>query len=142
MMLRIMSLVFSLVALTFSVKTYIVVKKRDIEVEEDFKKYNKEKKESFLIEKLQDKKKEVLERVSVVNQHINSTALCYNSYGGKLNKKMKKFIEENTYREEALQDVLDCIDETIRYLKNPDYYVSEKQIMMLQRKLSEKNKEE
>lgn len=140
MMLKIMSLVFSLVALTYCVKTYIVVKKRDIKIGEDFKKYNKKKKELFLIEELQNKKEEILVEARNEPSYRIARTWNFNLLGEELDEKVKLLREEERYKEELLRTIADCINETVCYLKNPENYVSEKKIVMLQKKLSDEKR--
>lgn len=58
------------------------------------------------------------------------------------NLAVERIREENECHNRAIADLKICFDEVIEYLENPESYINKKKVIMLQRKLSEKNKGE
>lgn len=106
------------------------------------KKHNKKKhnknKDNCLVEELRNENKKILDRISDISAYNTRVTVNHFVLGGGLDENLKRGEEERRCKIEALERVVSCIDEVLYYLKNPDNYVSEKQILMLQRKLSEK----
>lgn len=103
------------------------------------KKHNKNK-DNCLVEELRNENKKILDRISDISAYNTRVTVNHFVLGGGLDENLKRGEEERRCKIEALERVVSCIDEVLYYLKNPDNYVSEKQILMLQRKLSEKKR--